>query len=131
MGETIETAKGKLEVLKNWGSDTCGVFKYFFHFFSVDQTPHFPKFVEWCAHNLSISKRVIMNRSKYKILCSFQSPIIRKTLHIPDDFVQKSQKYREENIICFFRESTVKNKEDFLRACSKRNGEVISLSYPI
>ena len=40
--ETIEAARGKLEVLKNQGSDTCGVFKYFFHFFSVDQTPHLP-----------------------------------------------------------------------------------------
>ena len=42
VGRTIEAAKGKLEVLKDQGSDTCGVFKYFFHFFSVDQTPPFP-----------------------------------------------------------------------------------------
>ena len=30
LGETIETAKGKLEVLKDQGSDTSGVFKSFF-----------------------------------------------------------------------------------------------------
>ena len=34
--ETIEAARGKLEVLKDQGSDTCGVFKSFLHFFSVD-----------------------------------------------------------------------------------------------
>ena len=31
VGEAIETARGKLENLKNRGRDTCGVFKYFFH----------------------------------------------------------------------------------------------------
>ena len=49
LGETIETTKGKLEVLKDQGSDTCGVFKSFFHFFSVNQTPHYPEFIGWCA----------------------------------------------------------------------------------
>ena len=33
LGETIEAARGKLEVLKDQGSDTCGVFKSFFPFF--------------------------------------------------------------------------------------------------
>ena len=36
LGETIEAARGKLEVLKDQGSDTYGVFKSFFHFFSVN-----------------------------------------------------------------------------------------------
>ena len=31
VGEAIETARGKLETLKNRGRDTCGVFKYLFH----------------------------------------------------------------------------------------------------
>ena len=39
MGENIETARGKLEDHKNWGMDTCGVFKSFFHFFSINPTP--------------------------------------------------------------------------------------------
>ena len=39
IGETIETAKGKLEDLKNWDIDTYGVFRSFFHFFPVNQTP--------------------------------------------------------------------------------------------
>ena len=93
VGETIEDARGKLEFLKDQGSNTCGVFKSFFHFFSVDQTPHCLEFVKWCADNFSVTEGVIMNRSKSKILDSFQAPIIRKTLHIPDDFVHISQKY--------------------------------------
>ena len=46
VGEAIETARGKLEILKDRGRDACGVFKSFFHFFSVGQTPHCHKFVE-------------------------------------------------------------------------------------
>ena len=39
MGEMIETSKGKLEYRKKQGMDTCGVFKSFFHLFSVNPTP--------------------------------------------------------------------------------------------
>ena len=59
VGEAIEITRGKLEILKDRGRDTCGVFKSFFHFFSVGQTPHCPKFVEWCEDNFSITKGVI------------------------------------------------------------------------
>ena len=68
MGETIETPRGKLEDRKNWGMDTCGVFKSFFHFFSVDPTPQCPEFVRWCTENFSATEGVIMNKSKSKIL---------------------------------------------------------------
>ena len=64
VGETIEVASGKLEVLKDQGSDACGFFKSFFHFFSVNQTPHCPEFVEWCAGNFFTTEGFIMNRSK-------------------------------------------------------------------
>ena len=131
LGETIEAARGKLESLLDQGSDTCGVFKSFFHFFSINQTPHFPEFVEWCACNFSTTEGVIMNRSKSKILCSVQVHVIRKTLHVLDEFVQISQKYREENIIHFFRESIIENREAYLISCSKPNGKFISMSYPI
>ena len=42
LGQTIEATRGKLEVLKDQGSDTFGVFKSFFHFLSVNQTPIAP-----------------------------------------------------------------------------------------
>ena len=93
VGGTIEAARGKLEVLKDQGSDTCGVFKSFFHVFSVDQTPHCLEFVEWCAGNFSTTKGVIMNRSTSKILFLVQAHVVHKTLHVPDEFVHISQKY--------------------------------------
>ena len=81
--ETIETTKGKLEDLKNRDIDTYGVFRSFFHFFPVNQTPHFLEFVKWCADNFSVTEGVIMNNSKSKILCSVQASVIRKSLYIP------------------------------------------------
>ena len=72
-----------------------------------------------------------MNKSKSKILCSVQASVVRKTLHIPDEFVHISQNYQEENIIRCFRESTDESRETFLKACSKPSGEPIDLSYPI
>ena len=131
VGESIETTRSKLENLKNRGGDTCGVFKYFFHFFSVGQTPHFPEFVEWCVDNFFVAKGVIMNKSKYKILCSVQVFVIHKTMHIPEGFFHISQNYQEENIIRCFRESTDESKETFLKACSKPKGKPIDLLYPI
>ena len=56
LNETIETAKNKLKILKDQGSDTHGVFRSFFYFFSIDQTPNFPEFVEWCANNYSAAQ---------------------------------------------------------------------------
>ena len=70
VGEAIEIARGKLEILKDRGKDTCAIFKSFFHFFSNGQTPHFPELVEWCANNFFVTEGVIMNKSKSKILCS-------------------------------------------------------------
>ena len=72
-----------------------------------------------------------MNKSKSKILCPIQASVIRKSLHVPDEFVHTSQEYKEESIIQLFWESIVENKEAFLKSCSKLDVEVISLSYPI
>ena len=52
-------------------------------------------------------------------------------MDIPDEFSHISQDYREEYIICYFRESTNESKENFLKTCSKPDGEPIDLSYPI
>ena len=69
LGETVETTKGKLEFLKDQGSNTYGVFKSFFHLFYVNHTPHCPEFVEWCAYNFYATEGVIINRSNSKIPC--------------------------------------------------------------
>ena len=102
MNETIETTKKKLKILKDQGSDTHGVFKSFFYFFSIDQTPNFHEFVEWCVNNYSVAKGVIMNKPKSKILFPVQASVICKTLSIPQDFVRSSEEYKNENVIHFF-----------------------------
>ena len=86
LNETIETAKNKLKILKDQGSDNHGVFRSFFYFFSVDQTPNCPEFVEWCANNYSAAEEVIMNKPKSRILFPVQASVIRKSLSIPHDF---------------------------------------------
>ena len=72
-----------------------------------------------------------MNKSNSKILCSVQASVIRKTLDIPDEFIHISQDYQEESIIRRFRESTVENREAFLKAYFKPDSEPIDLYYPI
>ena len=99
LNETIEMAKNNLKILKDQGSDTRGVFKYFFYFFSIDQTPNCLEFVEWCANNYSAAEGVIMNKPKSKILCLIHASVIHKTLSVPDDFVHLSQEYKEESIV--------------------------------
>ena len=115
MNETIETTKDRLKVLKDQGNDTCGVFKSFFYFFSVNQTPNFPEFVEWCVSNYYETKGVIMDRLKYKIMCPIDVPSILKPLAVPHEFVQLSQEYKEEIIIQFFHASAVEIKESFMK----------------
>ena len=129
MGETIETSSGKLEDRKNWGMDTCGVFKSFFDFFSVNKTPQFPEFFKWCVENFSVTEGVIMNKSKSKILFLVKASAICKTLDVPDKFTHQTQYYREEDIIFFYTESPAESKEAFMKACSKPDSEPINLSY--
>ena len=95
LNETIEMVKNKLKILKDQGSDTHGVFRSFFYFFSVDQTPNCPEFIEWCANNYSTAEEVDMNKPKSRILCPIHASVIRKTLYVPDDFVHLSQEYKE------------------------------------
>ena len=87
MNETIETTKNRLNVLKDQGNDTHGVFKSFFYFFSVNQTPNCPEFVEWYISNYSETEGVIMDRLKYKIMCPIEAHTICKSLAIPHEFV--------------------------------------------
>ena len=120
-----------MKILKDQGSDTHGVFRSFFYFFFIEQTPNCPEFVKWCANNYSTAEEVIMDKTKSRILFPIHASVIRKTLSIPDDFVHLSQEYKEEKIIQFFEKSATKSKETFLKSCSKPDSEVISLSYPI
>ena len=92
--ETIETTKNRLKVLNDQGNNTRGVFKSFFYFFSVNQTPNCPESVEWCVSNYFETEGVIMDRLKSKILFPIDSPTIRKALVVLHEFVQLSQEYK-------------------------------------
>ena len=72
-----------------------------------------------------------MDRLKSQIMCPIDAPSIHKSLVAPHDFVQLSQEYKEEIIIHFFYDSTFEIKEAFMKSCSKLDGEILSLSYPI
>ena len=111
--------KNKLKILKDGGSDTCGVFRSIFYFFSVDQTLNCPEFVDWCANNYSTAEEVVMDAPKSRIIFHIHSFVIKKTPSVPDDIVHLSQEYKEENIIQFFQNSAVENKETFLKSCLK------------
>ena len=69
------------------------------HLFFVNQTPPFPKFIEWCAGNVSATEGFIMIRSKSKIIFPVEALDICKAIHVPDKFVHTSQEYEEENIV--------------------------------
>ena len=127
----LRQLKTKCKILKYQGSDTHGVFRSFFYFFSVEQNPNCPKFVEWCVNNYSAAQEVVMDKPKSRILFPIHASVIRKTLSIPYDFVCLSQAYKEENIIHFFQEFAAEINEDFLKSCSNIDSEVMSLSYPI
>ena len=87
MNETIETTKNRLKVLKDQGNDARGFFKYFFYFFSINQTPSCPDFVEWCVSNYSETEGFIMDRLKFKILCPIDASTLCKSLVVPHEFV--------------------------------------------
>ena len=85
--ETIETTKNRLKVLKDQGNNNRGVFKSFLYFFSVNQTPNCPEFVEWCVNNYFETEGVIVDRLKSKILCPIDAPATHKGLSVPHEFV--------------------------------------------
>ena len=66
----IDIVKKKLKLLKDQGTDIHNIYQSYFHFFTTDQTLKFPKFVDWCDDNYSLSERVIMDITKSEILCS-------------------------------------------------------------
>ena len=72
-----------------------------------------------------------MNKPKSRILFPVQASIIRKALFVPNDFVQSSQEYKEENVIHFFQESIAESNEAFLKSSLNTDSEFIGLSYPI
>ena len=99
LNETIGEVKDNLRFLKEHGTDVHNIHQSYFHFFTTDQTPSFPKFVAWCADNYSLSERVIMDTTSSIVMCPIIPLAIRKKLSVPEDFTLKSQDYKEEYIL--------------------------------
>ena len=95
----IEAMKQKLNLLKDQGKELHNIYQSFFHLFSTEQSPGFPKFVEWCVNNYSLSKRVIINLDHSTILSPINSSVIRKTLSVAEEFTLKDKDYSEESIL--------------------------------
>ena len=95
LNETIEMVKNKLKNIKDQGSDTRAIFRSFFYLFSVNQTPNFLEFVEWCENNYSSIEEFFMDEPKSRILFPIHASVIRKTLSVSDDCVRLSKEYKE------------------------------------
>ena len=72
-----------------------------------------------------------MDAYRSKILFPITSLVIRDTLLIPVDFSQISKEYKEENLAHFFLESLVEQKENFLKAYSKPDSQLLNHPFPI
>ena len=131
LNDNVEITQKKLKILKGQGNDTHGVFSLYLFYFFVEQTPNCPGFIELCASKYSPSEGVIMDAYRYKILFLVNSLFILNTLLIPVDFVQMSKEYKEENLVQFFRESSVEEKYFFLKSCPKPDSQFLNHPYPI
>ena len=106
------------------------MFSSFFFYFSIEQTPSFPKFVSWCIENYSSYEGMIMDASRSRILCPINSLNIQNTLPIPSKFIQLSSEYNGE-ILRFFQESSDEQKNAFLKASLKPESQLSNPPLPI
>ena len=72
-----------------------------------------------------------MDASRSKKICLVNSLVIWNTLLIPTDFAQISKEYNEENLVQFFRESSVEQKETFFKAFSKPDSQLLNIPFSI
>ena len=72
-----------------------------------------------------------MDASRSKILCLVNSLVIQNTLLIPANFSQMSKEYKQDNLVQFFWESSVEQKETFFKTCSKPDSQLLNHHFPI
>ena len=80
LNDSIQAAQGKLKDLQLQGIDTHGVFSSFFFYFSIEKTPSCPEFIKWWINNYSPSEGVIMDTSRFRMLCPINSLSVQNTL---------------------------------------------------
>ena len=129
--DNIEATQVKLKALQSQGIDTYGVFRSFFFYVFVEQTPSCPEFIKWCIKNYSPFKGVIMDVSRYRLMCPINSLKIQNTLLIPSEFTQMSSEYNEADILHSFQGASNKQKDIFLPTCLKPKIQLSEPSFPI
>ena len=102
LNDSVEATQAKLKALQSQGIDTHEMFRSFFFYFSVEQTPSCPEFIKWCINNYSLSEGVIMDAYSSRLLCPINSLNIRNTLLIHSKFIQFSSEYNEVDILRSF-----------------------------
>ena len=131
LNDSVEASQANLNALQSQGIDTHGVFRTFFFYFFIKQTPSSPEFIKWCVNNYSPSEGVIMDTSMSRMMCPINSLNIRNTLLIPSKFTHMSSEYNEEDILHFFQGSSNEQKYIFLKACLKPESHISDPPFPI
>ena len=85
-----------------------------FCYFAIEQTLHFPKFVESCASNYSSSERVIVSRSTSRILCRIDAKAIREFLNLPDNYPDSRESVNESVLAEVYRSCKTEVRCKFL-----------------
>ena len=71
------------------------VCKSFLYYFAIEQTFHFPEFMEWCAMNYSPSQRIIVSHSTSRILCKINAKVIHENLNLLDSYPDQREPVNE------------------------------------
>ena len=104
--------------------DTHGVSSSIFFYFSIEQTPSCPEFIDLWVSNYYSSEGVIMDTSRSRMLCPINSLNVQNTLLVPFEFIHMSSEYTKQDILCSFQGSLDEQKDVFLKTCLKPESQL-------
>ena len=87
--------------------------------FLVEQTLHFPEFIEWCANSYSSSERVITSHTTSKILYRIDVKSVRGLLSLPDSFLVNPESFNEQVLIELYKNCKTKVRCQFFSSILK------------
>ena len=92
---SVSVSKDHLWQHNSQGNDIFNVCSSFLYYFSIEQTLHFPKFVEWCMNSYSSFERVILSHTVSKILCKVDAKSVHEILSLPNNFLDSCESLNE------------------------------------
>ena len=75
----------------------------------------FPEFIGWCAEKYFHTKRVIVNKHGYQVLCRIDTLSVRESLNIPEAFFVNSESFNEEKMIRVYRKCQPELKSQLIQ----------------